>query len=68
MKLMRYNVGQHVRTPVGAKVSVDRSGIGLSAGIRGRRGVFLWIPLESESHWLRRHARGHAAMVARVLP
>ena len=68
MRLFTYSVSETVRTPVGGKLSLSRRGIVASVGIRGRRGICLVLPLESESHWLRRREREHQALVARMLP
>lgn len=67
-EIIRYTPSKSSRFPFGARVSFDRTALGLSFGARGRWGILILIPLETESHWLRRHQRKHAAFAGRVLP
>jgi hypothetical protein len=66
--LFTYPVHRHTQRAAGAMLHVGRDAIVVSAGIRGRKGVCLILPLETESQWQRRHQRRHEAMVARMLP
>ena len=66
-QIIRY-VPRHTRLPIGGAVYLRRSHLSVSFGVRDRWARCLFIPLESESHWLRHNQRRHDEFKGRVLP